>query len=63
MLLEESLTFPPLLSWLDSHGQTEVRVNFKVNLYESYLKYSTYTTIVDMIGQSQVVGLVSSTLA
>ena len=35
MLLEESLIFPPLLSWPDSHGQTEARVTFKVNIHGS----------------------------
>ena len=47
MLFEESLPFPSLLSWPDSHGQTEVRVNFKVTSYRS--KY-LLTKVIDMIG-------------
>ena len=32
IVLAESFTFPPLLPGIDSHGQTKVRVNFKVSL-------------------------------
>ena len=38
--MAESLTFPPLVLGPDSHGQTEVSVNVKVNIYWSL--YNTY---------------------